>query len=1732
MRTKNERTTSVGRRLLSLLLALCIVSGLIVVTKSEASAADWMEPYLKQIVEWGIMRGDLDGNLNVDGEITRAEVFTMINRAYGYTEPGEIPFEDVSVTDWFYDDIRIAYKAGYLTGTGENTVSPNVRLTREEAVVLLGRILMLQESYGEVLGFTDSRDFSEWSRGMVSAAQKAGIVTGDDDGRFHPKKYMTRGEMAVMLVRALGTPMMDSGEFSLGNIYGNVTIAAPDTKLKDTTIFGDLYISGGVGLSAVELQNVEVLGNIIVSGAGESEKGENSVLLRNVTANSLIMDSFSDQFVTLQADGLTSIENVMVRASAYLEDSTDDGLGLQNIRFEGNAGDTLFLAGNVKDVVNVTPASKVMLAQGVAAEITVDEKAVGSTLELKNQTVTERVNLDTATQVIGSGDVDHMNINTEGTVSETLPHTITVRPGVTTEVNGEQMDTAGAAESSEDPRFRSGYPTVSDITTKGATVTFQTNKKGTIYWALTAMADGTVSEKDLLKPTGIGTIIKSGTLAVTASYTDVIAKLSGLTKDGSYYISAVLVDNRGMSSPVKIAAFVTPDDTTPAFASGYPTANIVVDRNDEQIIQTLVMPNKNCRLYYALYPKGATAPTAADFKANALTGNLGRGVVDLQKNTPYLVSKVNSGYLEEETEYELYLWLSDVDGAKSSAVRKLTIKTLDRTPPTIQHITENSVTAKAVSLTFALDEPGVLYWAVVKAGAKFYVDGVAPGSKEAMIQIESGINALKYGSAKASKAGTDAKLNISGLEAQTAYDLYYVAKDNAGNYCVYTENLTPPKTIYTLDNQPPTVVQEFTHNGSEDATHLTPYPDTSINLVFSENIKGVKDRDEDGKTENDIFLDMYTEYVLNGSDKETFAAILRQYIKLYVDGQTVTVKERNSSNDGLDEFGNPNPEEDVIEDWVIDYRNVKVEMDPSGTGQLYISFVHNSTDPSKSAINLEGGETYYFTLEDIADTSTAANKMKGVRGVTTLQKFTTISAQVKLEESYEAVPTNHDGMNAAMTEKVDNEEIWYFDMVFSAEPLSHESMADNIYWDMIIWSETSVQFKLYMKEQTGTDGNGNAEWSEWRQVGVTYDNNGNPTSKSDDAVAKISGSKNGEALGVSIGAALLNNGFEKVKDMENRLYAIEVVYMGTGGSGRKWNTPVTLEITTISGGWNALQQAGTKLTQTSSSYESVVEDNDAVSDITTPPHFKLTKIFVDDTPPVFNDGYPTFTAGDSSVTLRVTLDRPNSKFYYVIAPKDNFDPELKKDAAGNTVAYVYENMPTGGIGTLITDGTGTVTKLVESVSPNSDGIRDYRSGDDVVTGEGFYDGVSVSTITETKLKPMTEYIVFIVLQGESQESLSEHPYIFRFSTGDVARPKIELFDSTSSVGVRTSEESRASWFTMEMYKLAATAPFNYTFCQYIEGYSADDAGNLVVPDEDDDSTAYARFANAGYSNWKSMTVLQAMTANLSANDPTSVFDQYAGTEIYNMVYEAVVSTTGYSERRDQGTLETEKEEPDDEKTAITYVTPEMDAHPATYYYVIGAQNLLSSGNKDYAFKAIPAIHLPDTTPPSAMHITSVTGKKTSTGELKKDEVFDPTKNTMPGVGTYTGTVQIVFSEVPYRYYTDKDGAPVKELLSAIKKSELIDLIGAGTDVVTGLKIEGNALTISFQGLSSGDPIVLFTQGYISDSNGNTNKQNGQPCYLKLTFYARKVGGSTGTGTGTGTDTGTVEIDFTLDWVLK
>ena len=90
------------------------------------------------------------------------------------------------------------------------------------------------------------------------------------------------------------------------------------------------------------------------------------------------------------------------------------------------------------------------------------------------------------------------------------------------------MDSEAAAESSADPRLLAGYPEVTDLAPTSATARFSANKKGTVYWAVTSVTDGSVGVDDLLNPSSYSPkVVKSGTLSLTGSSQPGSVKISG-----------------------------------------------------------------------------------------------------------------------------------------------------------------------------------------------------------------------------------------------------------------------------------------------------------------------------------------------------------------------------------------------------------------------------------------------------------------------------------------------------------------------------------------------------------------------------------------------------------------------------------------------------------------------------------------------------------------------------------------------------------------------------------------------------------------------------------------------------------------------------------------------------------------------------------------------------------------------------------------------------------------------------------------------------------------------------------------------------------------------------------------------------------------------------------------------------------------------------------------------------
>lgn len=272
-----------------------------------------------------------------------------------------------------------------------------------------------------------------------------------------------------------------------------------------------------------------------------------------------------------------------------------------------------------------------------------------------------------------------------------------------------------------------------------------------------------------------------------------------------------------------------------AFLPGYPMviANSF-DAGNGAYVQISVVSNKDCRLYYALYPEGGIEPTGQQF----ISGNLGQPVRSDKLN---LLAKqgeiINLNGLKERTDYDLYLWLSDDNNDLSCAVQKLSFTTADGSAPAFRYGTPSvsDITSDSISLTVNVSEDATVYWVAVKAGTEYLKSDTswsdAQWAANAVRQIESGTNSIAHGKASV-QANTDAAIDIDGLDPATSYDIYFVALDSSGNYSQLVKG-SPDTYMLTAETQSAGSVQVVLRSISTTSIKDSSGADIPIDMAFS-----------------------------------------------------------------------------------------------------------------------------------------------------------------------------------------------------------------------------------------------------------------------------------------------------------------------------------------------------------------------------------------------------------------------------------------------------------------------------------------------------------------------------------------------------------------------------------------------------------------------------------------------------------------------------------------------------------------------------------------------------------------------------------------------------------------------------------------------------------------------------------------------------------------------------------
>lgn len=223
----------------------------------------WANKEIQQFISNGFINGYEDGTFKPDNSITRAEFVRIANNYFGFKEKENENFTDVSSNDWFYNDICIAQKEGYINGYEDGSFKPDKTITREEASKIIISIKNREDiKIDKLNNFVDGSMVSDWAKKYVEGAIEAGYIKGDTDGKINPISNITRAESVSMLSRVV-------------NEIPVVTIHNPVIELK----VGDKWSNDLIKYTATDKETPEP-GGLLVGFNGQvdtSKPGEYQV---------------------------------------------------------------------------------------------------------------------------------------------------------------------------------------------------------------------------------------------------------------------------------------------------------------------------------------------------------------------------------------------------------------------------------------------------------------------------------------------------------------------------------------------------------------------------------------------------------------------------------------------------------------------------------------------------------------------------------------------------------------------------------------------------------------------------------------------------------------------------------------------------------------------------------------------------------------------------------------------------------------------------------------------------------------------------------------------------------------------------------------------------------------------------------------------------------------------------------------------------------------------------------------------------------------------------------------------------------------------------------------------------------------------------------------------------------------------------------------------------------------
>ena len=176
-------------------------------TFEDVSVMHWAYDDIEKLYQKQIAGGKTETLFAPDDFISREEFIKMaVGTMDVELSAAKSAFTDVAENSWYAPYVATAVELGLASGISETEFGVGKSLTREDAMVILDRILthkQVEVPESADLTFADKDTISEYAALSVSRVVAAGLIKGDDQKCVNPKQPLTRAEVCAVISRLL-----------------------------------------------------------------------------------------------------------------------------------------------------------------------------------------------------------------------------------------------------------------------------------------------------------------------------------------------------------------------------------------------------------------------------------------------------------------------------------------------------------------------------------------------------------------------------------------------------------------------------------------------------------------------------------------------------------------------------------------------------------------------------------------------------------------------------------------------------------------------------------------------------------------------------------------------------------------------------------------------------------------------------------------------------------------------------------------------------------------------------------------------------------------------------------------------------------------------------------------------------------------------------------------------------------------------------------------------------------------------------------------------------------------------------------------------------------------------------------------------------------------------------------------------------------------------------------------